>query len=113
MNLTHSPAELTEILPGFMCDVAQAKVWTVGLLLLVVMTPAEVFLHVTLIWDIFDISPAKDKKKNRNNIYLWISAQNEIGFDCVCMYGGTLPQHFKFGKVNRVLNEHREVDGLH
>lgn len=49
MNLTHSPAELTEILPGFMCDVAQAKVWTVGLLLLVVMTPAEVFLHVTLI----------------------------------------------------------------
>lgn len=46
---THSPAELSEILLRLMCDVAQAEVWTVRLLLLMIVTLIEIFLHVTLI----------------------------------------------------------------
>lgn len=47
-NRTHSPAELAEILPRLICDVAQAEVWTVGLFVLMIMTLTEVFMHVTL-----------------------------------------------------------------
>lgn len=30
---------------------------------------------------------------------------------CVC--GGTLPQNFKSGEVDRVPDEHSEIDGFH
>lgn len=59
LSKTHSPAEFAEILPCLSGNVAQTEIWTVGLFVLVVMTLAEVFLHVTFVWSILDISPAK------------------------------------------------------
>lgn len=32
--------------------------------------------------------------------------------ECVCC-GGTLPQHFKFGKADGVPDEHCEINGFH
>lgn len=60
---TYSLAELTKALPRLICDVAQAKVWTVGLLLLIIETLIEIFLHVALIWGIFDIPPSNNTNR--------------------------------------------------
>lgn len=65
---THSPAEFAEILPRLRCDVAQPEVWTVGLFVHVVMTFTEVFLHVTLVRSILDVSPAKESNHYHSSL---------------------------------------------
>lgn len=82
---THSPAELTEILPRLFCNVAQAEVWTVGLFVLMIMTLVEVFLHVTLVWCIFDVSPAGHKNTSSSeSLQLFLCPTYDLS--CMCVW---------------------------
>lgn len=39
-------------------------------------------------------------------------SNNHMHYLCVSVCGSTLPQHFKFGKVDGVPDKHCEIDGF-
>lgn len=88
-----------------MCNVAQSEVGTVGLLLLIVLTFVQIFVHVAPVGSTFNITPAREKKTIMSYHFVCL-----ILLVCVSVH---IPSLSKLWKEDGVSDKDSEIDGLH